>query len=194
MELVLGMVIQCDKERGDKLNFYIQASNPKVQCEINYSDETLADATESIFLLNTENAILMWNYICIPLSYKYDISYMLDDIMILLNELKNKKSGVITINWLPDTFRCNWTIRWHDKTLDIQAQWENTVGNLENLLNRCPNITLPKNDFIQEWKSVLGTVIKNLKDCGYNANNIKGMKQLIEIHRDIKGKGVLYKE
>ena len=95
MELVLGMVIQCDKERGDKLNFYIQASNPKVQCEINYSDETLADATESIFLLNTENAILMWNYICIPLSYKYDISYMLDDIMILLNELKNKKSGVI---------------------------------------------------------------------------------------------------
>lgn len=194
MELVLGMVIQCDKERGDKLNFYIQASNPKVQCEINYSDETLADATESIFLLNTENAILMWNYICIPLSYKYDISYMLDDIMILLNELKNKKSGVITINWLPDTFRCNWTIRWHDKTLDIQAQWENTVGNLENLLNRCPNITLPKNDFIHEWKSVLGTVIKNLKDCGYNANNIKGMKQLIEIHRDIKGKGVLYKE
>ena len=57
--------------------FYIQASNPRFIESISYEVESLSDAVESIFPLNTENAFLVWNYISVPLSYKYDISYML---------------------------------------------------------------------------------------------------------------------
>ena len=89
MVLVHGMDIQCHKEGGDGLNFYIQASNPRFQDSINIYDESLSDAIESVFPLNTENAILVWNYISIPLSYKYDISYMIEDILQLLDELQN---------------------------------------------------------------------------------------------------------
>lgn len=194
MVQVHGTDTLCGKERGDNLSFYIQASNPKSRCEAEYNNETLADAIESTFLLNTENAILMWNYISIPLSYKYDISYMIDDILMLLTALKNGEKGELTIHWLPDTFRCDWTIKWNDEQLNIQSRWENTVGHLEKLLNDAPNISIQKDDFIREWKSVLGIVVIGLKKCGYDEEEIKNMKKLIDQYESIEGNGILYKE
>ena len=176
------------------MNFYIQTSNPKTRCMADCNDKTLAEAIESIFLLNTESAILMWNHIGIPLSYKYDISYMMDDILILLNSLQSRERGELAIQWLPDTFRCDWTIRWDMEKLDIQSRWENTVGHLEALLNERPNIALKKEDFIREWKSILGIVITSLRNYGYDVKGIKGMKQLIKQYEGISGNGILYKE
>ena len=49
--------------QGNKMEFCIQASNPKTQDIVNSDDESLSDAIESAFLLNTENAILTWKYI-----------------------------------------------------------------------------------------------------------------------------------
>lgn len=176
------------------LNFYIQANNPKTQYTADCNDNTLADAIESTFLLNTENAILMWNYIGIPLSYKYDISYMMEDILVLLNALQNTENGKLRICWLPDTFRCDWTIRWNMEKLDIQSHWENTVGHLEVLLNEKSYLSVKKDNFIKEWKSILGKVIVGLKNCGYEEKNIKGMKKLIQQYESINGNGMLYKE
>lgn len=194
MELVHGMDIQCNKERGDKLSFFIQASNPKFQESIDFKDESLSDAIENTFPLNTESAILVWNYISVPLSYKYDISYMIEDILQLLNELQNKEKGELRINWLPDTFRCDWAIKWGAENVEIQSQWECTVGHLEKILNENSNISLSKKAFICEWKSVLGIVITGLKGCGYSEDKIRHMNQLIEQYRSINEEGQLYKE
>lgn len=194
MVLVHGMVIQCHKERGDSLSFYIQASNPRFQESTNLYDESLSDAIESAFPLNTENAILVWNYISIPLSYKYDISYMIEDILLLLNELQNKEKGELRISWLPDTFRSDWLIKWSAENMEIQSQWECTVGHLENILNQKPNMTLSKNSFISEWKRVLGIVITGLESCGYSEDKVQHMNQLIEQYKSINEEGQLYKE
>lgn len=75
------------------MNFYIQANNPKVLKEYNAEDESIADAMETIFPLYTESAILVWNHISIPLSYKYDISYMMDDVLDLLESFMQAKNG-----------------------------------------------------------------------------------------------------
>ena len=184
----------CNKGRGDNLSFYIQAGNPMIQCISDNNDKSLADAIESIFPLYTESAVLMWNHIGIPLSYKYDISYMMEDILMLLNMLQSREKGELTIRWLPDTFRCDWTISWDTEELNIHSRWENTVGNLEKLLNERPNISLNKEDFIREWKSILGIVISGLKECGYDVTQIKGMKQLIEQYKGIIGNGILYQK
>ena len=194
MVLVHGMDIQCHKERGDSLSFYIQASNPKFQESTNPYDESLSDAIESAFPLNTENAILVWNYISIPLSYKYDISYMIEDILQLLYELQNKEKGELRINWLPDTFRCNWLIMWGAENMEIQSQWECTVGHLENILNQKSYISLSKTAFISEWKRVLGVVITGLESCGYSENKVRHMNQLIKQYKSISEEGYLYRE
>lgn len=194
MVLVHGMDIQCNKERGDNLSFYIQASNPKFQESTDFEDESLSDAIENAFPLNTESAMLVWNYISVPLSYKYDISYMIEDILQLLNELQNKEEGELRINWIPDTFRCDWAIKWGAENIEIQSQWECTVGHLEKILNQNSNISLSKKAFISEWKRVLGIVITGLKGCGYSEDKIRHMNQLIEQYRSINEEGQLYKE
>lgn len=176
------------------MNFYIQACNPRTLCTADSNDKTLADAIENAFPLKTEDAILIWNHISIPLSYKYDISYMMDDILMLLNMLQSREKGELTIHWLPDTFRCDWIVRWMADRLDIQSKWGNTVGNLQILLNEKSRISLKKEDFIKEWKSILHVVITGLIKCGYTVDRIKNMKQLIAQYGNINGSGILYNE
>lgn len=190
MEQEHGMDILCHKERGNDLSFYIQASNPKSQYVVNMDDETLSDVIESAFPLNTESVILSWNYISVPLSYKYDISYMMEDILKLLDALQKAKTGEMIIHWLPDTFRCNWSLNWGNGQLKIHSYWECTVGHLEGNLNQVPNISLPIENFLNEWKEVLHMVINGVENCGYDLT--KEMKQLLEQYNNIKGVGILY--
>lgn len=60
------------------MDFFIQVSKPICLNKFDKKDKTLSDAMETIFPLLTEKAIIMWNHIPILLSYKYDISFMLD--------------------------------------------------------------------------------------------------------------------
>ena len=159
---------------------------------MNFADKTLSDAIESSFLLNTENAILVWNHINIPLSYKYDISYMMEDLLKLLQCLQERDSGEMVIHWLPDTFRCDWSFVWNQGQLAMQSQWGCTVGHLETLLNSNSDISISVKDFISEWKEILYIVINGLKKCGYNENQIEGMRNLLEQYNRIKESGVLY--
>ena len=59
------------------MHFYIQTSNPYIANKTNADDNKLSEAIESIFPMDTEELILFWNHVGIPLSYKYDISYMI---------------------------------------------------------------------------------------------------------------------
>ena len=174
--------------------FCIQASNPKFQNITDYNDESLSEAIESVFPLNTEHAILMWNHISIPLSYKYDISYMVNDILIIIKAIQTQNVGKMKIQWLPDTFRSDWLIEWNSDEVLIDAQWECTIGHLENILNKRNNIRLSKVDFINEWKEILGVLIRGLKHCGYDKLKIKGMKELVEQYEKIKESGIFYKD
>ena len=173
--------------------FAIQASNPRFQNIRNLDDECLSEAVESVFPINAENAILVWNHISIPISYKYDISYMLNDILMLIDTMQKVDIGKMTIQWLPDTFRCNWVVEWKYDEVQIDSQWKCTVGHLESILNKKNNISLSKMDFVSEWKEVLGVVIRGLKHCGYDNTRIKGMNELIEQYEKIKEPGVFYK-
>ncbi len=172
--------------------FYIQASNPKSQDKVEIGAGSLADAIENTFLMNTENAILMWNYISIPLSYKYDISYMIEDIVSLLSEMQNKESGEMIIHWLPDTFRSDWVINWNEGQVEIQSQWECTVGHLEKILNENPGVMVSINSFMSEWKEVLYNVIKGLKKCGYNEIRAQNIQKLWKVYENIKESGFFY--
>ena len=96
-------------------------------------------------------------------------------------------------NWLPDTFRCDWLIKWSAENMEIQSKWEGTVGHLENILNQKSNMQLSKTLFISEWKRVLGIVITGLKSCGYSEDKIQHMAQLIERYESINEEGQLYR-
>ena len=175
------------------MNFYIQASNPAYIKNFDMNDVTLADAIETSFPLETESAVLVWNYIPILISYKYDISYMMEDLIKLLNLLLSEECYCYTIEWLPDTFRCNWELSWKKGEVTIITACESTVGYLEPLLNKNNIIELSITDFICEWKLIIEKVVHVLQQNGYHRNNLSRMDELIELHEKIKSYGVLYR-
>ncbi|MCI8780736.1 MAG: hypothetical protein HFH70_08685 [Lachnospiraceae bacterium] len=174
------------------MNFYIQANNPRVLNGYNPEDENLSDAMETIFPLYTESAVMMWNHISIPLSYKYDISYMMDDILYLLEDLSQVNEGKRRICWLPDTFRCDWDIVWGKGQIEITSNWESVTGNLEGLLNANNKIFLKIIEFMSEWKQVLYIVLQGLKNNGYMEDMIINLDKLSEQYEMIPGNGILY--
>lgn len=194
MGQVHGMVIQNLERRVFNMTFCIQASNPKIIVEFDETDDNLSAAIETIFPMTTEDAIMVWNNIHIPLSYKYDIGYMLDDIINMLKLLRENSTGELKISWLPDTFRSDWVLRWEDNIVKIEASWEDIIGDLTDMLNKNSNITISKQDFIYEWKKPLSIVISGLEKCSYNVNNVQNMVELIREVSMIDDLGILYRD
>lgn len=179
---------------GRGMEFFIQVSKPICLNNYDNADESLADAMETIFPLLTEGAIIMWNYIPIRLSYKYDISYMLDDIVDMLLMIRTKEKGKMEIQWLPDTFRCDWKLQWNEGTIKIKSEWGGIIGDLEKILNKNSEVCLKVNEFRGEWKKLLELVIKNLKNSGYQENQIRNMDKLLVEYNKINEEGILYQE
>ncbi|MDF2872341.1 MAG: hypothetical protein K0R05_3916 [Anaerocolumna sp.] len=174
--------------------FYIQACKPINNGVFDENDSKLMEAIETIYPMRTEAAIMVWNYINIPLSYKYDISYMINDIINILQALVKKQEGVLNINWLPDTFCTEWTVKWKNDIIEINTLWSCVVGNVIDNLNLVPSITMNKWDFINEWESVINNIKFDLIECGYNDRNLADMNQINKICSMFTGKGILYQE
>jgi len=175
------------------MNFRIQASQPKNNSEFNNEDEKLSEAIETIFPMLTEEALIIWNTIYIPLNYKYDVSYMIEDILYMLKVLsENPKEGILRINWPSNTFACEWNLAWNKGALTINSVWHSVLGHTQQLLNKSNKIETSILEFLSEWKMVLEVLIKNLEQCGYSNKNLKDMSALYDAFINIEKYGLLY--
>lgn len=175
-----------------KMEFRIQASNPRNNGYFCSEDEKISEAIETIFPMMTEEALLVWNTIYIPLNYKYDISVMIEDILIMLNNLRAKKQGNMSINWASNTFLSKWELQWEENKLLINTNWNMVLGHTEDLLNESNSIRVDKTSFMEEWKKLLEVLVINLKKCNYSVYNLLDLKKLIQEFNSIPKSGILY--
>lgn len=70
-------------------SFEIQLSNPQLTYVFDSEVETMDEAIETIFPMDTEYAIVKWNYHFIPIGYKYDVSCLYNDFREIINFCKN---------------------------------------------------------------------------------------------------------
>ncbi|WP_241433176.1 hypothetical protein [Listeria cornellensis] len=117
------------------MDFFIQANTPRKTGAFEDDDYDLSTAIETIFPMLTEDAILIWNHIYVPLSYKYDISCMMDDIIKMINSIRSSSSGELQIRWPSNTFACTWDIVWENDVITVVAFWETVVRDTVELLN-----------------------------------------------------------
>lgn len=174
------------------MSIRVQTSQPQNNGGFCNGDEQLSEAIETIFPMMTEDAFLVWNTYHIPLSYKYDISYMIDDLLELLKALREEPSGEMKIAWPSNTFECEWFISWDEKNIKIDSTWTSVLGHIEDLLNGVKKVDMEKYLFQREWKKLLKTLIDNLSECNYNINNLINFENLIIEFEAIEGMGVLY--
>ncbi|MBK9260816.1 MAG: hypothetical protein IPM54_13480 [Polyangiaceae bacterium] len=174
--------------------FAVQASNPRRLTAFDADDQSLSDAIQTVFPLEAEYAVLVWNWIYIPLSYKYDVSLMVDDVIGLIDAVLSNSTGKRVIEWPSNTFSATWNVEWSAETTTIDAQWHSVLGETESILALRPKLVVATVDFISEWKRLLEIVANALKDAGYRFEHLSGLRQLDEIIGKLHHDGILYRE
>lgn len=184
-------------QRSEPMNAYrfaVQASNPRSLTAFDTDDQSLSDAIQTVFPLETEYALIVWNWVYIPLSYKYDISMMAEDLIKLIELMFSKESGSRTIQWPSNTFASTWSVEWNNETTTVKAEWDCVLGETEPVLATKPIILLRTADFINEWKRLLETVGEALTAAGYTPEHLVGMRSLNEVIGRISHYGILYRD
>lgn len=112
-------------------SFAIQASQPRTEASYDPDDESLCDAVQSTFPLRTESMLIVWNGVYIPLGYKCDVSFIVDDGLDLLDAMLTSATGRRTIHWPSNTFASSWVVEWDPSNVVIEATWRAVVGGTE---------------------------------------------------------------
>lgn len=155
--------------------FYVQASQPRC-VDAQDSESTLTAAIERAYPLETEDAYLNWHGVRIALSYKYDISVIVEDVIEMLESL-NAPTGELAIAWPSNTFRTDWVLRWSRAQLHCAATWECVAGGVETLLNQARPLEMPVRDFVAEWGELARQVERDLRAVGYD-ETLPGLNRL----------------
>ena len=174
------------------MDFYIQASCPQRIEIFNETDSNLWDAIESIYPLYCESAFIMWKGIAISLSYKYDISIIMDDILYMLTLLQKEERHSYAVQWPSNTFNHIWELDWKNNELTIHSEWHDLPSSLEEILSENNKIMVDKIQFIREWKKVLSIIKNDLTECGYSSKQIEGLDKLKLIEENVDEFGILY--
>ena len=168
----------------ENINFKIIACNPKNNLLFDKEDSKLSEAIYTIFPMENEDAILIWGDEKILLSYRYDISEMIDDIMQMFFALQKSDSGEWFVDWTSNTFASNWKFRWLKNCLEIEVDWREEF-NATNYLKKNNVLKIDKDIFLNEWRKITKVIQVNLKECGYSCECLKDMMLLNEINNSL---------
>lgn len=161
--------------------FDIQISNPIANEVRDKNDNNINEAVQTIFPLENEYCFIIWNHIFIPVSYKYDISFMVNDIIYIVNFIKSG-GGSLELHWASDTFASIWKIECDSQIVKIESKWNSVGGILENILNENSSLQVETNVFVDRWKALLLFVKTKLEKAGYNASNLNDFYLLDNIN------------
>jgi hypothetical protein len=174
--------------------FAVQASNPRTLRRFEQDDRTLFDAIQTVFPIETEFAFIVWNWVYIPITYKYDVCLLIDDIIELLELVLSNDSGRRIIQWPSNTFAGTWAVEWTGDGITLDAQWECVLGEIEAILADRPVVIMTRHDFVSEWKRLLETVAEALSSAGYSTRQISGFARLNALIARIPKRGILYRD
>lgn len=161
----------------------IQLNNPTILSRNEEESMNLEDAIEFVFPLETENLILVWNNINIPLTYKYDISLMIYDFMKILQFIEEDENSDLEINWASNTFASIWRFNKIHNYVYIKTEWNNVIGGTVDMLNKQNENTLKTSEFVKEIKKLLQFLKYALEQSGVNLYMIEDFEKLESICR-----------
>lgn len=171
------------------MEFFVQLSNPRTN-DIKLKGESVSEAIEDLFPLNTEYFILSWKYYRIALSYKYDISEIIIDLIKMCEKILAQEEGSINCTFPSNSFHADWVLNWNEEDVIINAKWYSVIGNIEELLNDSGSLKTSKEDFLSEWNSLFSMLASKLEANNFFSDEMWRIKSLIN---EIKKKGTLYR-
>jgi hypothetical protein len=172
--------------------FAIQVSNPAILSVKKKRQEDLAEALNAIFPDKTEEAYILWNWVPVRVSYKYDLSVMIEDILNMLIFLTASESGSYRVSFGSSTLNAEWQLNWNDNQLTIFSNWHSPADFYTDLLNSRNKLEINRDAFLWEWKAVLRKVIWAIENGEFTFRYKPNWKALYKLEAAIPKYGFFY--
>lgn len=143
------------------MSFWIQTGRPALQ-DVDVVADNLADAITLLYPSGTDRLIVAWNRVPIALSYCEDVQVLVDDIIVLLEQLRDPARESAHVHWGSSTFRAEWWLRREGDDLVVESRWDSTEGAYESLLNDRARLTVDDAAFTREWLKVLHRLVEDV--------------------------------
>jgi hypothetical protein len=176
--------------------FFLQAGSPSSLAVLDPDALDLSLASQRVFPWVTEPLVMFWHGAPVALSYKYDVSVMLEDVICLVGEVSCSAEGFRALEWANSGFFARWILRWGAGRIQVVHEWMDphearpeAAFALEAL--RRP-VALPVVDFLAEWRRPLEIVSAALLDAGYGAEDLTRLPALDQAIARTGRRGWLY--
>ena len=177
-----------------KYNFYIQTGKPSRNKNAAFTIHGLGDAIFDAFRLDTEQACIVWDRIYVPISYRNDLSVIIDEILFIIENLHKTESGDFQNYFSSNTFHCNWHFRWTEDDLRIEASWDSLSGQLHKHNVLSTEINCSRSCFIGEWLELLRVVRDGVRHSGFDSTVTEPLDSLLSECEGKYPRGLLYQD
>jgi hypothetical protein len=141
-------------------------------------NKTIGYIIESSFTIE-EDVYINWNGFRIPLSVKYDISEIWNDIIFMIETIKKGQKKEFTIHFPSSGFFAAWDFMVIDDLLTIKAYWTEIRLSREELYNLRKvdiPIIIDKKSFLEEWNKILIPIRDFIITNNSSTKKISGLK------------------
>jgi hypothetical protein len=117
------------------------------------------------------------------LSYKYDLSIIVHDVVALFRQLRTCPVGSFYINWPSNTFHGSWRVNTAGGRVQVAASWDIVSaqdGLLAGALNAAPVVETAQADMMAQWVGLLRLANQTLLDTGYRPDELAHYSLLAE--------------
>lgn len=146
------------------------------------ADTNLGEALESCFPYLLDGARLHWNGVPVPLSYKYDLSIIVHDVVDLVRQLRTGTQGNFSLCWPSNTFQASWSVEIAAGRVRVTASWYSVSaqdGPLEDVLNAAPVVEAEQAAFMAQWVALLRFAHQRLIETGYTLEELEDYGPLL---------------
>jgi hypothetical protein len=164
--------------------FGIETGSPKVNTNIAGFAEDICEAIQIAFPLETEDALLRWGKSEVPISYKYDLSVILEDVVDMLEWCKQPSTPSLDIDFGSDTFGAEWRLERRADSLSITATWRSVSGGHEDELNQLGPTIVSCARFVEEWIGLLGVALVAVEGLGLRIHEQSLLERVRTLVRD----------
>lgn len=147
------------------MSFWIQTGTPAL-LDVAGVAENMADAVSLLYAPDTDHLILSWNLVPIALSYREDVYVLVDDVVMLLERLRDPATETARVHWGSSSFRAEWWLRREGRDLVVDARWDSTAGSYEALLNARAHLRVETATFTRAWLTLLRRLVEDITARG----------------------------
>jgi hypothetical protein len=173
------------------MQFWVQASNPRVTGQFDAADQSLSEAVQTAFPLDAEEALVRWGPHYIVIGYHSEVSELVEDLVSLLNRMSSFDQGAIDVHWPCSTFAAVWAVEWSATNVLVRARFLDVRGVDAAALNAFEELSLGRVEFLAEWAQLLRVIEEGLLACGYG-DSFPPLPRLRALRERLPAQGQLY--